>query len=181
MNYFGVLEALDDYFCREGARYAVVGAFALHAYGLTRATADPDLVADARVQSGLVAFLQGLGYETLHLSAGYSNHVHPLGAMGRVDLVYVSGATAEELFADSRRLLSLKGRTFPVPRPEHLAAMKAFAVWNAPERALQDLADVEHLLALPGVDRDEVRGYFEKYGLEARYREIEEALQRRGS
>lgn len=181
MNYFGVLEALDDYFCREGARYAVVGAFALHAYGLTRATADPDLVADARVQSGLVAFLQGLGYETLHLSAGYSNHVHPLGAMGRVDLVYVSGATAEELFAGSRRLLSLKGRTFPVPRPEHLAAMKAFAVWNAPERALQDLADVEHLLALPGVDRDEVRGYFEKYGLEARYREIEEALQRRGS
>jgi hypothetical protein len=127
-----------------------------------------------------VAFLRGLGYETLHLSAGYSNHLHPLATLGRVDLVYVGGATAEELFAGARPLLSLEGRAFPVPRPEHLAAMKAFAVRNAPERALRDLADVEHLLGLPGVDRDEVREYFEKYGLSERYRQIEEALRRRG-
>lgn len=180
MNYFKVLAALDDYFAREGARYAVAGAFALHAYGLTRATADLDLVADAPAQGGVVAFLEGLGYETLHLSAGYSNHVHPVGAMGRVDLVYVDGATADHLFAGSKRLLSLQGRSFPVPRPEHLAAMKAFAVKNAPERALQDLADVANLLALPAVDREEVRGYFEKYGLRKLYSEIEEALGRRG-
>jgi len=128
----------------------------------------------------VVSFLDGLGYETLHRSAGYSNHVHPLGVMGRVDLVYVGGTTAQELFSGTRRLLSLGGRNFPVPRPEHLAAMKAFAVKNAPERARRDLADVEDLLALPEVDREEVAGYFAKYGLRESYRLIEEALRARG-
>ena len=60
-----------------------------------------------------------------------------------------------------------------VPRPEHLIAMKVQAIKNAPERAFQDLADVSFLLALPGVDRREVRGYFEKAGLSARWEELE--------
>ncbi|MEW6488987.1 MAG: hypothetical protein AB1578_13865 [Thermodesulfobacteriota bacterium] len=181
MNYFKVLCALDDFFTREGVRYAVVGAFALHAYGLTRATADLDLVSESQGQSRTLAFLEGLGYEALHVSPGYSNHVHPLGALGRVDFVYVGGTTADELFAAARKLLVLQGRTFPVPCPEHLAAMKAFAVKNAPERALRDLADVEFLLGLPEVKRDEVRASFERYGLGERFREIEEGVKGRGS
>ncbi len=181
MNYFRVLGALDDHFRREGRRYAVVGAFGLHAYGLTRATADLDLVTETIAQSRVVGFLGGLGYETLHRSEGYSTHVHPLATLGRVDLVYVGGATAEELFTGARPLLALEGQVFPVPRPEHLAAMKAFAVRNAPERAWRDLADVAHLLGLPGVDRDEVRRYFERYGLAERFRELEEARVPRGS
>ncbi len=180
VNYLSILSTLDDHFAAAGGRYAVAGAFALHAYGITRATIDLDLVAEAEAQGAVVAFLEGLGYETVHRSAGYSNHVHPLGAMGRVDLVYVGGSTAEQVFSCARRLLVLGGRAFPVPRPEHLAAMKVFAVKNAPERALRDLADVEQLLGLPGVDRDEVRGYFERWGLGERYREIEEGLSGRG-
>ncbi len=180
MNYLKVLGALDGHFAREGLRYAVVGAFALHAYGLTRATSDLDLVTEASGQSRTVTFLEQMGYETLHLSAGYSNHVHPLGSLGRVDFVYVGGATAAQLFCGARPLLTLQGCSFPVPRPEHLAAMKAFAIKNAPERALRDMADVEYLLGLPGVDRDEVRRAFEQYGLGERYREIEEGQRRRG-
>ena len=39
---------------------------------------------------------------------------------------------------------------------------------------------LEGLKTLPGVSRDEVRGYIERYGLSERYREIEEVLRRRG-
>lgn len=56
-----------------------------------------------------------------------------------------------------------------MPCPEHLAAMKAFAVKNAPERAARDLADVAFLLGLPRVNRGEVRASFERYGLGARF------------
>ena len=61
----------------------------------------------------------------------------------------------------------------PVPRPEHLIAMKVVAMKNDPTRAYQDMADIRFLLSLPGVDRQEVRAQFTKHGLLERYLELE--------
>jgi hypothetical protein len=44
---------------------------------------------------------------------------------------------------------------------------------NDPSRTLQEMADIRFLLGLPGVDRGEIRGYFERAGLVERYDEIE--------
>jgi hypothetical protein len=167
-----VLSALTEFLEREGISYAVVGAFGLQAYGLGRATMDVDLVAEAGARQRVLEFLESLGYETLHVSTGYSNHVHPLPAMGRVDFVYVGGDTGRLLFGQCGRTLDLGGRRLPVPRPEHLAAMKVQAMKNDPSRTLQDMADVQFLLRLPGVDEEEIRGYFERAGLLERYGEI---------
>ena len=41
----------------------MIGAFGLHAYGLTRATADVDFVADSSAQPRLIAFLEARVYE----------------------------------------------------------------------------------------------------------------------
>ena len=84
---------------------------------------------------------------------------------GRIDVIYVGGETSRQLFEQARGRLSLGERTFAVPRPEHLVAMKVQAVKNDPRRALRDLADVEALLQLPGVDQEEVRGHFARAGL----------------
>lgn len=154
-------------------RYALAGALALHVYGLARATQDVDIVVERAAQSELVAFMEALGYETLHVSEGYSNHLHAALALGRVDFIYVDAATGHALFDGCARTVTLGERAVPVPRPEHLAAMKVHAIKNDPSRALRDLADVQHLLGVPGVDRGEVRGYFERAGLVERYREIE--------
>ncbi|MBI4916657.1 MAG: hypothetical protein HY825_12485 [Acidobacteria bacterium] len=40
-------------------------------------------------------------------------------------------------------------------------------------RTFQDLADIRFLIDLPGIDREEVRGYFARHGLEARFDELE--------
>jgi len=53
-----------------------------------------------------------------------------------------------------------------VPRVEHLAAMKIFAIKNNPQRVLQDLDDIRRILDLQNVNRGEIRAYFQKYGLE---------------
>jgi len=63
-----------------------------------------------------------------------------------------------------------------VPKPEHLAAMKVTAMKNDPSRKLEELADIRALLRLPEVDREAVRGYFERAGLGREYEEIVEQL-----
>ena len=91
--------------------------------------------------------------------------------MGHVDLIYVDGPTADALFAGATAR-PIFGRTILVPRPEHLAAMKLQAMKNDPTRTFREMADVQAILGLPGVDLDQVRGYFRRHGWEARYDEI---------
>jgi hypothetical protein len=143
----------------------VAGALGLHAYGHSRATFDLDVVTVRAAQAPLVAALEALGYETLHVSPGYSNHQHPDADWGGVDVIYVDEETARQLFSGCSGRLRIGDRDAPVPRPEHLAAMKVQAMRNDPTRLVQDLADVQELLRLPETDRAEVRRYFERAGM----------------
>lgn len=177
MDFAKVLDLVGAFLDAGGFRHAVVGAVGLSAYGLNRATQDLDFVVEAKAQAPLVGFLDGLGYETLHASAGYSNHVHPMSGLGRVDFIYVDEATAGVLFREAGKCLSLGGRTVQVPKPEHLAAMKIKAMKNDPSRRFQEMADIQFLLSVPNVDRDAVRRYFAAQGLLERYEEILHALE----
>ncbi|MDP9121485.1 MAG: nucleotidyl transferase AbiEii/AbiGii toxin family protein [Acidobacteriota bacterium] len=157
-------------------RYALIGGVALAAYGLARTTVDLDLVIDRSAQDELIAFLEASGYATLHRSTGYSNHLHSDAAWGRLDCVYVGGATSEELFAACRLVEAPGGLEVPLPKPEHLAALKVVAMKNDPGRTFQELADIRFLVQLPQVDRSEVRGYFDRHGLQERFDELEKSL-----
>jgi hypothetical protein len=77
------------------------------------------------------------------------------------------------LFASAKELSGPQGHLILVPKPEHLIAMKVQAIRDAPERAWQDMVDIAYLLHVEGVDRDEVRGYFVRAGLEERWRELD--------
>jgi Nucleotidyl transferase AbiEii toxin, Type IV TA system len=155
---------------------AVVGGLSLHAFGRSRATFDLDLVTVAEAQGPLVAHLESLGYETLHRSAGYSNHSHADAELGSVDVVYVDPETARRLFPTCTRRLRLGDREVPVPRAEHLIAMKIQALRNDPSRELQDLADIQYLLGLPDTNREEARGYFSRAGMSDWYDKLIERL-----
>ena len=176
MDFAKVVDAIAGFLEREDAPLALAGAFALHAYGLSRATSDMDFVTESGVRERLVAFLESLGYETLHTSVGYSNHLHPDPTMGRVGVIYVGGEKSKILFSQRGATLRFGQRELPVPRAEHLAAMKVHAMKNDPGRELQEMADIQFLLHLPGIDREEVRGYFQKAGLGDRYDEIARSL-----
>ncbi|MBZ5640152.1 MAG: hypothetical protein LAO51_15505 [Acidobacteriia bacterium] len=176
MDFAKVVDAIAGFLEREGAPCALAGAFALHAYGLSRATFDLDFVTESAVRERLVAFLESLGYETLHASKGYSNHLHPDPAMGRVDFIYVTGESSKLLFGGRGATLRFGGRELSVPRAEHIVAMKVHAMKNDPGRALREMADIGFLLKLPGIDEEEVRGYFEKAGMREKYDEIRRSL-----
>ncbi|MCU0305475.1 MAG: hypothetical protein MUC56_15585 [Thermoanaerobaculales bacterium] len=167
MDFERVLALIRSHFDDVGEPFGVVGALGVAARGFSRTTFDVDIVAPASAQAALIEFLEAAGYRTEHRSAGYSNHVHADRDLGRVDVVYVGGETAERIFAGVEMRPGAGGVDMPVPRAEHLAAMKLFGIKNEPTQALQDLEDVRRILELPRVDREEIRGYFNRYGLEA--------------
>ncbi len=166
------LDVVEGFLAKERCRIAVIGGVALTAYGHPRMTLDLDVVTEADAQEALVAFMESQGFVTLHRSSGYSNHRHPDRNRGRVDFMYVRGETAEKLFASTKELPGPGGRSIVVPKPEHLIAMKVQAMKDAPERTWQDLVDIAYLFRLDGVNRDEVKQYFERAGLIDRWNEL---------
>jgi len=164
MDVARVLEIVRPFFEARREPYALVGGLALLAYGAPRATFDVDLLALRSTRDELVRFLEAKGFVTLSVQPGFSSHQHGDAALGRVDLIYVSGSTADAVFAGCARKAIGAALDVPVPRPEHLVAMKVQAFAKDQTR-YSDLADLQYLLALPGLDRDEVRGYFEAAGL----------------
>ncbi|HKH46719.1 MAG TPA: hypothetical protein VKM72_18835 [Thermoanaerobaculia bacterium] len=172
MNFAAVLQSVVDFLDGKNARYAVIGGVAIVMYGLPRTTLDLDLIVESAVQEDVIGWLESLGYRTLHRSIGYSNHIHPEPAWGELDFVYVRGETADKLFSGCRQAPGPGGLMVPVPRPEHLASLKVVAMKNDPQRAFRDQEDIRFLLSLPGVDRREVRSYFERHGLVERFDEL---------
>lgn len=54
--------------------------------------------------------------------------------------------------------------------------MKAYASKSGPSRTFQELADLQLLLGLPGVDEAGIRGYFDRRGLPGRCNELKQTL-----
>jgi hypothetical protein len=175
MQFDEVLRTFGDFFEREGIRYAVIGGLAMQAWGHSRLTKDVDFAVEAAERSRVVAFAEALGYETLYVSAAFSNHASNDPRLGRVDFMYVAGTTAERMFGASTMRRVVRDVDAPVVSPEHLAMMKAIAMKNFPHRALFEGEDVRILLNVPGVDRAAIRDYYASQGLLQLYDAIEKA------
>ena len=142
MDFASVFEERASFLESRDFSVAVIGGLGLHAHGISRATFDLELVTDQAAQDTLISFLEGIGYETVHRSEGFSNHVRRGPQGDRLDFVYVDPATGRKLFPACRAQLSLGKRRALVPKLEHLVAMKVQAMKNDPKRAFQDMADV---------------------------------------
>ena len=176
MNFTKTLSEIAGFFEENELRYALIGGLALAAYGHARSTLDIDLAVERDQQDRIIEFMESRGFETLHRSEGYSNHQHGDPVLGHVDFVYVRGETADRLFGETTQFDGPGGRSIPVPKPEHLIAMKVLAMKNDSERTLQELADIRVLMARPKVDRQEVRRYFERHDLLERFDELDRSL-----
>jgi len=161
-----VLRTLTKFFNENDLKWGVIGGLAMAAHGVPRTTLDVDIVVNGEIQERLVVFLESKGFRTLHRSTGYSNHLHDDPDLGRIDVVYVRGDTSHKIFGNAKAHPGPGGTEIPVPRVEHIAAMKAYSIKNDPSRTLRELADIRMLLDGPGVDRAEVNTYFVRYGLE---------------
>ena len=165
MDFEAVLRMFGDFFERERIRYAVVGGVAVTAWGRVRSTKDLDFAIDGEQQARVMAFAESLGYETLFVSHGFSNHAHSDPAFGRVDLMYLRGQTADKVFGMTVEKPLLDDRNLPVASPEHLAMMKGLAMREDENRVRYEGEDVRVLLKVEGVDIEAVREYYRHLGM----------------
>jgi hypothetical protein len=156
---------VTSFFSERKLDYAIIGAFALQAYGYTRATKDIDFITRLDSQPAIVGYMESLGFETLQRTNGFSNHIHAIEA-ARIDFMYVSGRTAETLFSALTFRSVLDGINLPVLSPEHYLALKLFAAQSNPDRKDKDLLDIKELLRVVQIDRSVVEKQFKKYGQE---------------
>jgi hypothetical protein len=162
---------LTKFFERENLDYAIIGAFALYAYGYTRATSDIDFITRIEYQKRIVEYLESLGFDTLNRSEGFSNHLHPLGQL-RIDLVYIGGETANIVFGSTKKKIVFEDIELPIVSPEHLIALKLFAIQNEPGRKYKEFADIKEIFQLTELDLNTVEIFFRKYGMEEYYNEF---------
>lgn len=162
MDFVRVLMLIGGFFEETGHPYAVIGALGLAARGISRTTFDVDIMMPFEAQGEFLSFLKSQGFACDYVSSGYSNHSHPDPDLGKLDVLYVRGETAQRIFDGVSTYDGPGGVTIPVPRPEHLAAMKVFAIKNNPQRVFQGLEDIQRILRLPGVDRGEIVTYYEE-------------------
>jgi hypothetical protein len=174
MDFERVIGEIAGFLESEKLPFLLIGGLAMHAHGLSRMTSDIDLLAPAASRERIIEFMEQKGYETLHASEGYSNHLHSETRLGRVDLVYVDEATLNKMLESASKSITVGEREIAVPCAEHLVAMKVLAMKNDPRRTLGEMVDIQHLMSLPETDLDQVRQYFEKHGLLRRYEDIRE-------
>jgi hypothetical protein len=163
-----VFQSVSEFFKHEQIDYAVIGAFALYGYGYVRATRDIDFITRSQYQEKITRFLESLGFETVHRSESFSNHLHPVGAT-RVDIMYIDGKTADEFFSATQEKVLFEDVAVPVAGAEHLIALKLFAAQNNPDRKFKELSDIREIVNRSKVNSSKIKEYFVKYGLEKYY------------
>ena len=160
-----LLGSIDGACRKAGTRWAVIGGMAMNAYGHARTTLDFDVAAEEGFRKPLLSLLAAEGFEILNDLEGFTNLRHPDPELGRLDVLWLEGTTADRVFSRLCHLPGPAGRDVPVPAPEHLVAMKVRSIQSRPTRVFRDGADLEYLLRFPGLDDNEARGFFEKAGL----------------
>jgi predicted nucleotidyltransferase len=166
-----VVESLLSWFQDNNINYALIGGFALHAYGYVRATRDIDFLVLEKEQNRIITYLEQLGFETINRSQGYSNHIHSIGTL-RVDFVYVDDFTGDKIFCETDKKVLFENLRISIVSERHLIALKLFAAKNDPERKLRELADIKELVKIGHIDKLQVIELLSKYGFEEWIEEV---------
>lgn len=164
------LSTVAEFFRQGRYPYAICGGIAMGIYGFPLPTFDVDVVTVVEAQGPFLEFLTQRGFATVYQSAAFSNHLHP--QLGRLDIVYVRGRTAEKLFAMVKPQTGPGGVVVPTVAPEHLVAMKLAAARDDRSRLVGELPALAFLVRLPGVDREQMAEYFQRYGFSELWDEL---------
>jgi DNA repair ATPase RecN len=137
----------------ESIAHALIGGFALAAYGVARATQDIDLLVDGSDHQKVKQLMMTAGFKVVH----ESNEVLQLSGIGQLDLLFANREATQKMLATAKVF-----NQFPVPvvALEDLIALKIQAYVNDPKREFQDKADILALLQNnPNANYDIIKKY----------------------
>ncbi len=149
MNFEKVFSFLLNNFEKYGIRYALMGGFALHAAGYSRATQDIDILILKEDMPKARKLLLELGYELLHESEDVSNFKGMFKELGQIDFLHAHRSYTKNMLKRAQEYGILDNKfKVKVLIPEDVIGLKIQATSNDPKRYTQDLADIEKLMSL---------------------------------
>lgn len=170
MDFYKTLGSIFEKFRQNSIDSALIGGFALHFWGYSRATTDLDLLVLGKDRNQLNRSMQELGFkvelETVHVARYQSGK-------DQVDFIFSQTFHGSKIIdrACEKELLGIKLR---VARAEDIIGLKVQSMVNDPLRWLREMADIENLLIENGrtLDLKLIEQYFSLFKLEKEWKEI---------
>ena len=176
MSLLATIETLLPAFEKEQVRYALIGGFALQAYGIIRATVDIDWLILDDDRNTVRDIVEAAGWVIAFDSENAFTASPKDEASGtRIDILWARRKISRQMLADARSLVVPGlGREIRVVTPTDLAGLKIQAYCNQPEREFHELADIAELSKLPAsqVNLKLLKSYFELFDKEEHFKNL---------
>jgi predicted nucleotidyltransferase len=163
MDFVAVFRLLIENFQKAKINFALIGGFALHTAGITRATEDIDFLVKKEDMPKVKKIMLSFGYELLHESEDVSNFVGKMLELGRVDFLHAHRKYAKAMLERAYEKKILNGEfKVKVIKIEDLIGLKVQSSSNDPRRYHQDMADIESLIRFnyKNLNIELIREYF---------------------
>ena len=174
MNFALVFKELLEKFNAQEVRYALIGGFALHVAGFTRATKDIDFLVESEDMDKVKGIMKQLGYELTHESPEFLNYWHPMAPLGCVDYLHAHRVYTRKMLSRAQKHKILENFEVPVLIPEDIIGLKVQSMVNDPKRRSLDMADIEFLLSenSDGLNMNIIKEYFSLFGLDDQLKDL---------
>ncbi len=147
------LESIHHALESAGVAHALIGGFALAAYGIQRSTGDVDLLIDETSVEDAIKALEGLAYQLKNQTPEVLHFSGPIP----LDLLIARRPLSRGMLA--RAPLS-KVFDIRIVEAEDIIGLKIQAYSNDARRELQDKADIQFLIeSLPALDWVRIQSY----------------------
>jgi hypothetical protein len=171
-----VFRTLLQKFDQQNVQYALIGGFAMHVAGFTRATKDIDFLVKSQDLPKIRRIMEQLGYQLTHESEEFSNYWHPMAPLGCVDYLYAHRSYAKKMLERAQKQKILGDFEAPVLVAEDIIGLKVQSMVNNPLRRSLDMVDIEYLVRnSKKLNLGIIKEYFHLFGLD---HELEELLKR---
>jgi hypothetical protein len=166
-----LFQEISDAFEKATIAFVLVGGHAVNHYGVTRHTADVDLMILSSAKDGAVGVLATLGYREDHSSELFVRCIRADAATMDVDLLLVAEDTLAKIRA-SAVPVAIEEREVLVPSLDHLLAMKLHSLRYTPARMLKDGGDIVALLLEHHRNPDDIQDICDRFGSDAVMKKI---------
>jgi len=147
------LVTASDCLKAKSIEHALIGGFALSAYGINRATADVDFLAHGGKKDVIILSLEKIGFKLVNKT----EDVLQFQGIGNLDIILANRPLSQKMLT-----LAKKSDRLPilVLAPEDIIGLKIQAYKNDPSRELQDKADIQALISqYPKMDWKRIKDY----------------------
>ncbi len=174
MKYPTIFHLISTEFEKADIPYVLIGGFAVNYYGVTRQTADVDLLITKENVAKALELLKRAGYKQGLAQEVFARLENNKTYLMDIDLMFVDKETLTQIIKNGKKI-KIAGKRFVVPSLNHLVALKLHSIkFNPKIREFKDLPDIINLIRINKVNvkTDRFRKLCLKYGTDELYHKI---------